>query len=60
MSTRSILKDRKKQLIWLNKKEPSAGLQKAIAEIDFIFEKLREHDKEGSSTENNNRSDSDS
>ena len=58
MSTRGILKDRKKNLIWLNKKQPSEGLQKAIEEIDFIFEKLRENDRERSNTKSDNRSDS--
>lgn len=49
MSTRRILKDRKKVLLWLIKqgKDVSGGMQKGVDEIDFIFEKLKDYKTPG-------------
>jgi len=44
MSTRKILKDRRKFLKHLQEKEKKE-LSHAISEIDFLLEKLKEFDK---------------
>ena len=45
MSTRKILKDRRKFLKHLQEKEENNRLSHAISEIDFLLEKLKEFDK---------------
>lgn len=46
MSTRKILRDRRKYFEFISKKEPeNINYQKAIKEINFIFEKLKEYDR---------------
>lgn len=56
MSTRSILRERRRFFIHLQRKgSDNPNLSKSIAEIDFIFEKLKEYDKrETGNTEGDN------
>ena len=51
MSTRRYLRERRRGLNYLSSKDPkNSSLKRAVAELDFILEKLKEYDIQKSET----------